>query len=53
MVNSEARSLIETDQDEDEVNMIVNLDEKIYSYLKDSSIKKVIYIKNKLINYVV
>jgi hypothetical protein len=33
--------------------MIVNLDEKIHSYLKDSNIKKVIYIKNKLINYVV
>ena len=45
--------MIETDQDEDEVNMIVNSDEKIYSYLKDSSVKKVIYIKNKLINYVV
>ena len=45
--------MIKTDQDEDEVNMIVNSDEKIYSYLKDSSIKKVIYIKNKLINYVV
>ena len=44
---------IETDQNEDEVNMIVNLDEKIHSYLKDSNIKKVIYIKNKLINYVV
>ena len=45
--------MIKTDQDEDEVNMIVNSDEKIYSYLKDSSVKKVIYIKNKLINYVV
>ena len=45
--------IIEVDQNEDEVNMIVNLDEKIHSYLKDSSIKKVIYIKNKLINYVV
>jgi leucyl-tRNA synthetase len=44
---------IETDQNEDEVNMIVNLDEKIHSYLKDSNIKKIIYIKNKLINYVV
>ena len=44
---------IKTDQNEDEVNMIVNLDEKIHSYLKDSNIKKVIYIKNKLINYVV
>jgi leucyl-tRNA synthetase len=45
--------IIEVDQNEDEVNMIVNLDEKIHGYLKDSSIKKVIYIKNKLINYVV
>jgi leucyl-tRNA synthetase len=44
---------IKTDQNEDEVNMIVNLDEKIHSYLKDSNIKKIIYIKNKLINYVV
>ena len=44
---------IKTDQNKDEVNMIVNLDEKIHGYLKDSSIKKVIYIKNKLINYVV
>ena len=44
---------IKTDQNKDEVNMIVNLDEKIHSYLKDSNIKKIIYIKNKLINYVV
>ena len=44
---------IETNQNEDEVNAIVNLDEKIHGYLKDSDIKKIIYIKNKLINYVV
>ena len=44
---------IETDQNEDEVNAIVNLDEKIHGYLKDNDIKKIIYIKNKLINYVV
>ena len=44
---------IEINQTEDEVDMIVNLDEKIHSYLKDSNIKKIIYIKNKLINYVV
>ena len=45
--------IIETDQGEEEVNAIVNLDEKIYSYLKNSNIKKIIYVKNKLINYVV
>jgi len=45
--------IIETDQSEEEVNAIVNLDEKIYSYLKNSNIKKIIYVKNKLINYVV
>ena len=44
---------IETDQNEDEVNAMVNLDEKIHGYLKDNDIKKIIYIKNKLINYVV
>ena len=44
---------IKIDQNEDEVNSIVNLDEKIHSYLKDIEIKKIIYIKNKLINYVV
>ena len=44
---------IKADQNEDEVKMIVNLDEKIYSYLKDSEIKKIVYIKNKLINYVI
>ena len=45
--------IIETDQREEEVNLIVNLDEKLHSYLKDSNIKKIIYIKNKLINYVI
>ena len=45
--------IIETDQNEDEVNAIVNLDEKIHGYLYPSDIKKIIYIKNKLINYVV
>ncbi|MDG2158759.1 MAG: leucine--tRNA ligase [Gammaproteobacteria bacterium] len=44
---------IETGQNEEEVNSIVYLDEKIQVYLKDSDVKKIIYIKNKLINYVV
>ena len=45
--------IIETDQNKEEVNSIVILDEKLNSYLKDNDIKKIIYVKNKLINYVV
>jgi leucyl-tRNA synthetase len=45
--------IIETDQNKEEVNLIVMLDEKLNSYLKDNDIKKIIYVKNKLINYVV
>ena len=45
--------IIETDQNKEEVNSIIMLDEKLNSYLKDNNIKKIIYIKNKLINYVV
>ena len=37
---------IETGQNEEEVNSIVYLDEKIQVYLKDSDVKKIIYIKN-------
>ena len=47
------RVIIETDQNKEEVNSIVILDEKLNSYLKDNDIKKIIYVKNKLINYVV
>ena len=45
--------IIETDKNKEEVNLIVMLDEKLNSYLKDNDIKKIIYVKNKLINYVV
>ena len=45
--------LIEPDQSKDTVLSIVKKSKNIVKYLKDSELKKEIYIPNKIINFVV
>ena len=53
-INGKKRGLIETNKDTTEksiVNQIIN-DEKLTKYVKNTKIKKQIYIKNKIINLI-
>ncbi|WP_440675597.1 leucine--tRNA ligase [Candidatus Pelagibacter sp. HIMB1593] len=54
-VNGKKRGLLKTKIDETEKKImdIIKKDEKIYKYLNNNEIKKSIYIKNKLINFII
>ena len=45
--------IINMNQDENEIKKLVMKNDKISSYLRDVNVKKIIYIKDKLINYVI
>ena len=45
--------IININQDENEIKKLVMKNDKISSYLRDVNVKKIIYIKDKLINYVI
>ena len=45
--------IININQDENEIKKLVMENDKISSYLRDVNVKKIIYIKDKLINYVI
>jgi leucyl-tRNA synthetase len=47
------RIIIDIESSESQINNIIQEDKKIYKYLENQDIKKIIYIKNKLINYVI
>lgn len=54
-INGKVRATVSvpTDSDEAAVTEAAQADEKVASYLSEGEIKKVIYIKNKLVNFVV
>ena len=54
-INGKKRGLLVTNKniDEDELIKLINNDEKISKHLKNISIKKSIFIKNKLINLII
>jgi len=47
------RIIIDVEFSESQINNIIKEDKQIYKYLENQDIKKIIYIKNKLINYVI
>ena len=47
------RIIIDVEFSEYQINNIIKEDKQIYKYLENQDIKKIIYIKNKLINYVI
>ena len=47
------RIIIDVEFSESQINNIIQEDKQIYKYLENQDIKKIIYIKNKLINYVI
>ena len=46
------RIIIKPGISESEIKSIIQKDKKIYKYIENYEIKKIIYIKDKLINYV-
>lgn len=54
-VNGKVRATVEaaTEATEEEVIAAANANEKVASYLKDRAVKKSIYVKQKLVNFVV
>ncbi|HPT08212.1 MAG TPA: leucine--tRNA ligase [bacterium] len=54
-INGKTRALIEVNKDEDETEVIKKVEalEKLKNYLGDNNYKKVIYIKNKIINFII
>ena len=54
-INGKARSVVSipSDSDEDTARKIAVADEKISKYLANQKVKKVIFVKNRLINFVV
>jgi len=47
------RIIVDSTFSESQINNIIQEDKQIYKYLENKDIKKVIYVKNKLINYVI
>jgi len=45
--------IINMNQNENEIKKLVMENNKISSYLRDANVKKIIYVKDKLINYVI
>ena len=54
-INGKKRGLVNLEKEakEDDLLKIIKNDEKIDKYLKDQEIKKVIYVKNKIINIII
>ena len=54
-VNGKKRGLLKTDIDTSEENLIekINKDEALKKYFNDKIIEKKIYVKNKLINFII
>ena len=47
------RIIVDSTFSESQINNIIQEDKQIYKYLENKDIKKIIYVKNKLINYVI
>ena len=54
-INGKTRSIIEISNnlDENAVKLIVKKDEKIKKYLVNNQIKKTIFVKNRIINFII
>ena len=54
-VNGKKRGLInlERDKSENDLFNLIKKDDKIFKYIKDKNIKKQIFIKNKIINFII
>ena len=54
-VNGKTRDILEVSKDlkEKDINDIINSQSKAKKYLEQKKIKKVIFVKNKIINYIV
>ena len=54
-INGKKRGLInlKKNSDEKELLNIINKDEKLFKYIKNEKIKKQIFIKNKIINFII
>ena len=54
-INGKKRGLLKTDVDTSEENLLekINKDEKLKKYFNEKIIKRKIYIKNKLINFII
>ena len=54
-INGKTRDIIEVNEDdtENEVKNIIIKNSKAKKYIIDSEIKKIIFVKNKIINYII
>jgi len=54
-INGKTRNVIETKKDLNEENLvkIIKIDNKIKKFIENKDIKKIIFVKNKLINFVI
>tara|TARA_B100001063_G_C16589090_1_gene464687 strand:- start:536 stop:841 length:306 start_codon:yes stop_codon:yes gene_type:complete len=54
-INGKTRDVINIDQDlkEKEINLIVRDSKKAYKHLENKKVYKTIYVKNKIINYLI
>ena len=54
-INGKTRDilLVKKELNEQEVNMIILKSSKAKKYIKDKKINKIIYIKNRIINYII
>ena len=54
-VNGKKRGLInlERDKSENDLFNLIKKDDKIFKYIKDKNIKKQIFIKKKIINFII
>ena len=54
-INGKKKGLINTNKDlsEDELFNEIKKNEKIFKYISDNKIKKKIYVKNKIINFII
>ena len=53
-INGKTRDILTVQRDlaEDEINKIIRVDSKAKKYLEDKKTLKIIFVKNKIINYI-